>query len=110
MERFAFAQALENVWRLIHFANRYIDKQSPWKVARENDAALDKILYRLLDCSRILAIFLFPFMPSTARRLWELLGMKESLVTVSRIAELEWGKGPECYETRPPEPLFPRLV
>ncbi len=110
MERFAFAQALENVWHLVHFANRYIDQKAPWRMAKEENRDLDQVLYRLLDCSRMLTIFLFPFIPSTALKLWELLGMKANFGVYSRMEELEWGKGPECYEVKPPEPLFPRLL
>lgn len=109
MERFAFAQALESLWRMIHFANRYIDQKAPWRMHKENPASLDAVLYRLLDCSRIVAVVIFPFMPSTALRLWQLLGFEEDFIGVSRVAELEWGRGPECYRVNIPEPLFPRI-
>ncbi|NSW76806.1 MAG: methionine--tRNA ligase [Candidatus Atribacteria bacterium] len=110
MERFAFAQALENVWRLIHFANRYIDQKAPWRMFKEGNEDLDQVLYRLLDCSRIVAVFISPFMPSTAAKLWSLIGMGEQFEFSPKIAELEWGRGPEHYRVKHPEPLFPRLT
>ncbi|MEN3186787.1 MAG: methionine--tRNA ligase [Atribacterota bacterium] len=110
MERFAFAQALESVWRLVHFANRSIDQQAPWKMFKEGNKSLDRVLYRLLDCSRIVAVFVSPFMPSTATKLWNLIGMGDHFEFSPRTMELEWSGGPECYRVKHPEPLFPRLI
>jgi methionyl-tRNA synthetase len=30
MNKFAFAQALESIWKLVHYCNRYIEKRAPW--------------------------------------------------------------------------------
>ncbi len=109
MEQFAFAQALESVWRLVHFGNRYIDRQAPWRMAKEGrERELKQVLYRLVDCSRMVGLFLYPFMPSTVVKLWKLLGMEDGCKPVQE-KDWRWGGGPECYRVREPEPLFPRL-
>ena len=111
MNRFAFAQALEQVWRLAHAGNRYIDKKAPWKLAKlpDKQEELDTVLYRLLDCSRLLTLFVFPFIPRAAGKLWEMLGM-EKLLEEHRIPEdLVWGKI-QMFKPREAQPLFPRIL
>ncbi len=111
MDRFAFAQALEQVWKLAHAGNRYIDKKAPWQLAKnpENREELDRVLYRLLDCSRLLALFVFPFIPRAAGRLWEMLGIKEVLDERRIPADLVWGKI-ETFSPAEAQPLFPRIL
>lgn len=111
MERFAFSQALSEVWRLVHFGNRYLDQKAPWRMAKDANLqrGLDQVLYRLLDCGRILGIFVLPFMPETARKLLALLGVEAILTERNLISFLDWGKGPETFLVQQPEPLFPRL-
>jgi methionyl-tRNA synthetase len=110
MERFAFSQALEQVWRLVHFGNRYIDQKAPWRLAKDPglQEELDRILYRLLDCGRVLGYFVAPFMPETAEKLFRLLGMAGAFSgNLSEV--LDWAKGPMTFLVMQPEPLFPRL-
>ncbi|MEN3202529.1 MAG: methionine--tRNA ligase [Atribacterota bacterium] len=111
MERFAFSQALSEVWRLVHFGNRYLDQKAPWRMAKDTSLQreLDQVLYRLLDCGRILGIFILPFMPETARKLLALLGVEAILTEGNLMSFLDWGKGPETFSVQQPEPLFPRL-
>lgn len=111
MDRFAFSQALGEIWRLVHFGNRYLDQKAPWRMAKDPDLGeeLDRVLYRLLDCGRILGVFLFPFMPETATRLLQYLGVEEILRDRNPLALCDWGKGPSVFSVAQPEPLFPRL-
>jgi len=111
MERFAFSQALEQVWRLVHFANRYIEREAPWKLHKEGkEKELEDLLYRLLDNARLLSFFLYPFMPDTALRLRELLGLSPNLEGENWGEALQWSLGPEVYSVREAQPLFPRIV
>jgi methionyl-tRNA synthetase len=111
MDRFAFSQALGEVWRLVHFGNRYLDQKAPWRMVQDPilGEELDRVLYRLLDCGRMLGVFLFPFMPETATRLLQYLGVEEILKDHNPLALCDWGKGPSVFSVAQPEPLFPRL-
>ena len=94
MERFAFSQALEQVWKLVHFANRYIEREAPWKLHKEGkEKELEDLLYRLLDNARLLSFFLYPFMPDTALRLRELLGLSPNLEGENWGEALQWSLG-----------------
>ncbi|MCX6090143.1 MAG: class I tRNA ligase family protein, partial [Candidatus Atribacteria bacterium] len=103
---------LESIWKIAHFANRYIERKTPWVLSKdpEQKDELLRVMYRLLDCSRVMALLVYPFIPATALRLWEMLGMKKPLVDSIIPDDLSWEKGPEIFEPQKAEPLFPRIV
>ena len=107
MEKFAVQNALAEIFRVIGRANKYIDENEPWKLAKDeaNKPRLARVMYNLLESVRICAGLLQPFMPDTAaeilRRLgspaadWESLGF---FGTLYRDAKVENGPA-----------LFPRI-
>lgn len=76
MENFAFQNALVEVFHVISRANKYIDETAPWVLAKalEEQPRLATILYNLLECIRIVAVLLEPFMPNTSAKLLDQLG------------------------------------
>ncbi len=76
MEQFAFQNALGEVFRVISRANKYIDENAPWVLAKseENKPRLAKVLYNLLETIRVCGGLLTPFMPDTAKAISERLG------------------------------------
>jgi len=76
MEVYAFQNALAEVFKVISRANKYIDENAPWVLAKseENKPRLAKVLYNLLETVRICAGLLTPFMPDTAKEIAVRLG------------------------------------
>ena len=76
MEHYAFQNALAEVFKVISRANKYIDENAPWVLAKsdENKPRLAKVLYNLLETVRICAGLLQPFMPATCREIAVRLG------------------------------------
>ena len=76
MEKYAFQNALAEVFKVISRANKYIDENAPWVLAKseENKPRLAKVLYNLLETVRICAGLLTPFMPATAEEISKRLG------------------------------------
>ena len=76
MEKFAFQNALAEVFKVISRANKYIDENSPWVLAKSEELKprLAKVLYNLLETVRICAGLLKPFMPDTAVEIARRLG------------------------------------
>ena len=68
MEKYAFQNALAEVFKVISRANKYIDENAPWVLAKNEDGKprLAKVLYNLLETIRICGGLLKPFMPDTA--------------------------------------------
>ena len=76
MEKFAFQNALAEIFKVISRANKYIDENAPWVLAKEeaNKPRLARVLYNLLETVRICAGLLTPFMPETAAEISRRLG------------------------------------
>ena len=76
MEHYAFQNALNEIFKVISRANKYIDENAPWVLAKseENHPRLARVLYNLLETVRICAGLLTPFMPATAEEINRRLG------------------------------------
>jgi methionyl-tRNA synthetase len=105
-EELAFNRALEVIWQALDGANKYIVATSPFTLAKD-PAKLPRvaeILATLLECLRVSADTLAPFMPSTAPRILELLGVDEA------TARAPFGQGIKPgHRVKAPVPLFPRI-
>jgi methionyl-tRNA synthetase len=76
MEKYAFQNALSEVFKVISRANKYIDENAPWVLAKseEQKPRLARVLYNLLETIRICGGLLQPFMPDTAAEIAKRLG------------------------------------
>ena len=107
MEKYAFQNALAEVFKVISRANKYIDENAPWVLAKDEalKPRLAKVLYNLLETVRICAGLLTPFMPATSEEIAKRLGGAamdwDSLKTFGGLnAEVACVAGPA---------LFPRI-
>ena len=76
MEKYAFQNGLALVFKVISRANKYIDENAPWVLAKteEGKPRLAKVLYNLLETIRICGGLLSPFMPDTSAEIARRLG------------------------------------
>ena len=76
MEKFAFQNGLAVVFKVISRANKYIDENAPWVLAKteEGGPRLARVLYNLLETIRICGGLLQPFMPDTSAEIARRLG------------------------------------
>ena len=110
MESFAPHKALDEVFHVIQRANKYIDENAPWALAKDmeaNGARLAHVLYNLLEAARICGILLTPFMPESCEKLFAQIGAPAESRTWDAAAE--WGVLPETAAVTKGENLFPRL-
>jgi methionyl-tRNA synthetase len=111
VRKVAFHKALMTLWEVIDGANKYIDTQAPWSLAKDPtlEDRLRTVLYVLAETLRQTAILLSPFMPQTARSMLEQLGYGPKKEPVSWEEELVWGRlAPGTRVARGPA-LFPRI-
>ncbi len=107
MEKYAFQNALNEIFKVISRANKYIDENAPWVLAKDEaqKPRLARVLYNLLETVRICAGLLQPFMPDTAAEIGKRLGG----------ADLSWdslnafGTLPREAATVAGPALFPRI-
>jgi methionyl-tRNA synthetase len=99
--------ALQSIWSLVTRANQYVDQTAPFKLAKDPAQArrLDEVLYNLTEVCRMLAVLLWPFLPDTASRINEQLGLPGA---PDRFAAAEWGRLSPGHRIGEPAPLFPR--
>jgi methionyl-tRNA synthetase len=114
-----FNVILERTWKAISAANNHVAQKEPWKLAESNNhQELESVMFNLWNALRLVAVCLFPFMPTTAEKIWKQLGLK-SLVNEVRQSISEVNQYPEVFywEWRPTyeikvskgEHLFPRI-
>ena len=109
IEAFSLRDALIALWGLVSAANKYIDRQAPWNLAREpaERERLQTVLYEILEALRVIAVLVEPFLPEAGPRILAALGAAPHEGTLSR--DLAWGQLSPGSATRPGEPLFPRI-
>jgi len=108
MQAFAFHRALEAIWNLLDAANQYLDGQKPWELAKRDREALARVLGHTCEALRLTGLYLFPFMPPTAEKIWARLGIAAPPAD-ARLAEAgRWG-ALVLGQAVQGEALFPRV-
>ena len=107
MDDLLLPQALAEIFKGIQRANKYIDETAPWVLAKDeaNRPRLAGVLYNLCETLRFAATLLQPFMPSTAPKIAEQLGLAGMTLSYD---SLEYGKV-STYTVCKGEALFPRI-
>jgi methionyl-tRNA synthetase len=103
-----FHKALETIWLVVGDGNRYMDEQAPWGLKKTDPARMGTVLYVLAETIRHLALIVQPFMPGSAARLLDQLGVGEGdrdFAAFGPEHALEAGTS-----LPKPEGIFPRFV
>lgn len=103
------AKALEEIFKVVARANKYIDETEPWILGKDEakKARLASVLYNLLETIRICSGLLAAFMPKTMPKVWEQIGADASLTVYESLSE--FGKLPQNVTVHKGEALFPRI-
>ena len=109
MEHFQFQNALEQIFKTIQRANKYIDENAPWTLAKDqgNRARLAAVMYNLLETVRICAVLLTPFIPDSAEKIFDQIGACPCCRTWEKANV--WGSLRPDVTVRKGEALFPRI-
>jgi len=107
MDGLRFTQALEAVWELIRFANKYIDLTEPWKLGKDPamKGRIDTVLHNLACALKNISLMIEPVMFHTAREIRYRLGISGEM----NLADLSWSKLPGDMRVSHGEPIFPRI-
>lgn len=112
MERLDLPNALAALWKLVGRANKYIEEQAPWALAKDPAQAgqLGNVLYSLAESLRIVAGALTPFLIQTPERIWEQLGLESVTVRTEPWESVtSWGGLQPGTAIRRGNPIFPRI-
>ncbi|MBQ3377349.1 MAG: methionine--tRNA ligase [Synergistaceae bacterium] len=106
LNKFAFDEALKNIWAFISRANKFIDETEPWKLAKDINQAekLNCVLLSLYESLRFIALLIAPYMPDTSNKMLAQLGVKE----LGNYNAFNFGDG-AGVKVNKAEILFPRI-
>ncbi len=109
MDAFQLHLGLEEVFRLISRANKYIDETMPWVLAKDeaNRPRLASVLYNLLEALRVSLILLTPFIPESCAKAFDQIGAGESARSWESASV--FGSLPADVTVTRGETLFPRI-
>ena len=102
-------QVLEEIFKAVDRANKYIDETEPWKLGKDEamKPRLAAVLYNLLDSIRVISALLAPFMPNTMPEVWEQIGASADDVKYENLAK--FGVLPADVTVHKGRILFPRI-
>ena len=109
IEQAQLSKALEEIFKVVSRANKYIDETAPWILAKDeaNKPRLASVIYNLLETVRICSALLYPFMPHVMPKVWEQIGAGESDVAYETLGS--FGVLSRNVTVKKGEVLFPRF-
>ena len=108
IETLDFSAGLRAIWSFLSAANRFVDWQAPWSLAKQGEQEkLDGVLYTAAEAIRIAAVLISPVMPDTADEIEKQLGLTGWQRTWEQAGQ--WGLLPGGLAIGQPSPVFPRL-
>jgi len=110
MDNMELSDTIKLVWMFISRTNKYVDETMPWALGKDETKKdeLNRVLYDLVESLRIISILIFPFMPTTAEKIWQQLNLTGKISEIN-IAETAWGGLPQGLHVNKPQQLFPRI-
>ena len=107
MDDLLIPQALTEIFKVVQRANKYIDENAPWALAKDESkkTRLESVLYHLCEALRVAAVLLTPYLPNTAPKMAAQLGLSE---TDMQFEGLTFGTK-HSYTVHKGEALFPRI-
>jgi len=79
MEELDLPKCLAEIFNVLNRLNKYIDENEPWNLAKDEakKERLNEVLYNLLEGIRICTQELECFIPDSAKKIYEQLGLKD---------------------------------
>ena len=108
MDAYQFSVGLNEAFKLISRANKYIDETAPWVLAKSDETKprLLTVLKNLCECIRLSAILISPVMPASAEAILNQLNVPAECRTWDSLA---YTTVDHAWATTVAAPLFPRI-
>lgn len=108
LPQFQFDKAILSVWKFIAEADKYINTNEPWKLAKTDKKKFNWVVYGLLDSIHQIAWQIYPFLPETSVKIAKILNI-EKLLVKNPLNKDSWTNIKPGAEIKSSKPLFPRL-
>jgi len=94
-------EAVTSVLKFVDVLNKYVEAQAPWKLAKTDRQAANRVLYTAAEGLRIATMMLTPVMPEKTAEVLDILGAANTKPV--------WGRSVPGTVLRVHQPLFPRI-
>lgn len=108
MESQQIHKMLDEIWKVLGEANRYVDEQAPWGLKKTDPERMATVLWTVAEVVRNIAILTQPVMPNSSSSLLDLLAVTDYERDFSNLGSdyaLQADK-----ELPKPQGVFPRFV
>lgn len=107
MDELKIADAIDEIFNVLRASNKYIDETAPWFLAKDENSQdrLKTVLYNLVESIRVCAVYLQPFLPDTAEKIFKFINTDETTYE-STISFGAYKSGTKLNES---EILFQRI-
>lgn len=109
-DHFSLRRASQHLMELCQATNVYFDNKKPWVLAKEKQfrCELETTIFLCLEALKRIAIASYPIIPTSAAKLWKMLGFSES------IDNIFWDQGmeksiPLAQKLKKGDILFPKI-
>ena len=112
LDQYRISFAIADIWTFITRCNKYIEQTSPWALHKDpaQKERLDSVLTVLAQSLRFIGGVITPFMPETAQKIWEHLGLGDQFSALTFADLAQPAPVPEGTAVQKPVPLFPKPV
>jgi len=107
----AYSKILAKIWEFLDAGNIYINDTAPWNLAKSDEGKkrLATVLYNSAEACRVIAILIAPFMPETADKMMEQLGIDTPVDKQGLDSIQKWGWIKPGSQTHQGPQIFPRI-
>lgn len=109
MMQLGFHKALIAVWDLVGAVNKYIDSMAPWVLAKSDKERLGTVMFHVLETLKIISSLLWPFIPESAEKIQDQLGLDFKGEKLGPQELKGWGEMRAVRKITKAEALFPRV-
>ena len=108
MDELSIPQALNEVFKVVQRANKYIDETQPWVLAKDsvNNPRLATVLYNLVEALRFVATLLQAYLPNTTPKIARQMGYNADELTFDSLKKFGFKKEVSVHKG---DVIFPRI-
>lgn len=86
MNEYRLSEGLEYIWNIVRNANKFIEENKPWELAKTDQARFETVMQKLLADIMLVAELLKPFLPETSEKIKKMLEHRKGEILFQRIA------------------------
>lgn len=108
MNRYKVNEAMAEIFKAVSTCNKYIDQTEPWVLAKDESSKdrLGSVMYHLAESLRVISIYLTAFLPATAAKIRQQIGVGE---TKNSFGDIDFGADISGTAVQKGEIIFPRI-